>query len=133
MITGGGTGVGAAIALALAEAKANIHLIGRRLDRLEAVAADGSHVGRAGNMPLCRSRNESGQLEVIRKLDRNLSRIDILIQNAATYISGPIEHAKLESFDTLYRTNVRAPYALTQALLPMLQGQARPGRFYQFK
>ena len=123
VITGGGTGVGAAIALALAEAKASIHLIGRRLDRLEVVAATARKLG---TQAICHSADlatESGQLDVIRKLNRELSRVDILIQNAATYVSGPIEHAKLESFDTLYRTNVRAPYALTQALLPMLKAQ----------
>ena len=123
VITGGGTGVGAAIALALAEAKASIHLIGRRLDRLEAVAATARKLG---TQAICHSADlatESGQLDVIRKLNRDLSRVDILIQNAATYVSGPIEHAKLENFDTLYRTNVRAPYALTQALLPMLKAQ----------
>ena len=123
VITGGGTGVGAAIALALAEAKASIHLIGRRLDRLEAVAATARKLG---TQAVCHSADlatESGQLDVIRKLNRDLSRVDILIQNAATYISGPIEQAKLEDFDTLYRTNIRAPYALTQALLPMLKAQ----------
>ena len=39
VITGGGTGVGAAVALALADAGASIVLIGRRLNRLELVAA----------------------------------------------------------------------------------------------
>ena len=53
VITGGGTGVGAAIALALAEAKASIHLIGRRPDRLEAVAATARKLGAQATMLLC--------------------------------------------------------------------------------
>lgn len=47
VITGSGKGVGAAIAiaLALADAKVNVHLIGRRLERLEAVAALARRLG----------------------------------------------------------------------------------------
>jgi len=37
------------------------------------------------------------------------------------HVSGPIDRAGLEDFDRHYRTNVRAPYALTQALLRMLK------------
>jgi NAD(P)-dependent dehydrogenase (short-subunit alcohol dehydrogenase family) len=35
---------------------------------------------------------------------------------------GPIEEAPVEDFDRQYRTNVRGPYVLTQALLPMFRG-----------
>ena len=66
---------------------------------------------------------ESGQIEVTRKLQRDLSSIDILIQNAATFMAGPLEQAKLEDLDAIYRTNVRAAFALTQALLPMLKAR----------
>ncbi len=62
-------------------------------------------------------------IEVTRKLQRDLSSIDILIQNAATFMAGPLEQAKLEDLDALYRTNVRAAFALTQALLPMLKAR----------
>ena len=123
VITGGGTGVGAAIAVALADAKASIHLIGRRLDRLEAVAAMARKLGAQAACYSIDLATESGQIEVTRKLQRDLSSVDILVQNAATFMSGPIEQAKLEDFDALYRTNVRAAFALTQALFPMLKAR----------
>ena len=47
----------------------------------------------------------------------------MLIQNAGSYVAGPIQQANLTDFDIQYQTNVRAPYILTQALLPMLQAQ----------
>ena len=34
---------------------------------------------------------------------------------------GPIEHASVMELDNLYRINVRAPYALTKALLPAVR------------
>lgn len=45
VITGAGTGVGAAVALALAKAGASVHLIGRRLDKLQATAAKARNLG----------------------------------------------------------------------------------------
>ena len=121
VITGGGKGAGAAIALA--DAKVNVHLIGRRLERLEAVAASAGRLGaHAACYPIDLAA-KSGQIEVTRKLQRDLSSIDILIQNAATFMAGPLEQAKLEDLDALYRTNVRAAFALTQALLPMLKAR----------
>jgi len=47
--------------------------------------------------------------------------MDILVHSAGVIALGPLESASLEDFDRQYRTNVRAPFALTQALLPMLR------------
>ena len=38
-------------------------------------------------------------------------------------VAGPIEHASLAALDGQYQTNVRAPYVLTQTLLPMLKAR----------
>ena len=123
IITGGGTGVGAAVALALAKAGASVHLIGRRLDKLQSIAAKARGLG---SQAICYSADlatESGQLGLTRRLIRDLPRIDVLIQNAATYDAGLIEHASVAELDRMYQTNVRAPYVLTQSLLPMLKAR----------
>jgi NADP-dependent 3-hydroxy acid dehydrogenase YdfG len=123
IITGGGTGVGAAVALALASAGANIHLIGRRLEALESVAAK---VRGLGSEAICYSgdlADNAGQLELTYRLTCDLRQVDILIHNAATFSAGPIEEGSLAEFDAQYQTNVRAPYVLTQALLPMLKAR----------
>ena len=65
--------------------------------------------------------SSSGQLELAQQLRRDLPHVDILIQNAGVHFTGSIEHASLADFDTQYQTNMRAPYVLTQALLPMLK------------
>ncbi len=121
VITGGGTGVGSAVALALALAKARIYLIGRRLDVLECVAAKARSLGSEAMCYSADLASNSGQLELTRQLTRDLPHIDILIQNAGVHFTGSIEHANLADFDTQYQTNMRAPYVLTQALMPMLK------------
>jgi NADP-dependent 3-hydroxy acid dehydrogenase YdfG len=124
VVTGGGTGVGAAIALALAETGANVHLVGRRLDGLESVASKARSMGvqaicHSGDLSTCR-----GQLELTQRLTQDLCYVDVLIQNAAMHAAGSIEHVKPAELDELYQTNVRAPYVLTQALLPMLKARS---------
>ena len=124
VITGGGSGVGAAVALALAKAGASVHLIGRRLDKLQTTATKALNLG--GSQAACYSGDlatDAGQLELTQRLIRDLPHIDILIHNAAAYGAGLIEQASVAEFDRQYQTNVRAPYILTQALLPMLKAR----------
>lgn len=115
--------MGAAVALALAKAGASVHLIGRRLPKLESVAAKARSVGSEATCYSSDLGLNHGQLELTQRLTRDLRRVDVLIHNAASYGAGPIEQASLADFDKLYQTNVRAPYVLTQALLPMLKAQ----------
>src|SRR3990172_2647962 len=51
----------------------------------------------------------------------DFGHVDLLLHCAGTITLGRMESAPLEAFDRRYRTNVRAPFALTQALLPMLK------------
>jgi len=47
-------------------------------------------------------------------------RLDILIHSAGVVHHDPMERARIEDLDRQYATNVRAPYMLTQQLLPLL-------------
>jgi NADP-dependent 3-hydroxy acid dehydrogenase YdfG len=63
--------------------------------------------------------------EEIKKLSVNLQRdigsLDLLVHSAGVISLGRFEAAPVEHLDWQYRINVRAPYALTQTLLPMLR------------
>jgi NADP-dependent 3-hydroxy acid dehydrogenase YdfG len=121
VITGGGTGIGAALALALAREGTGLYLIGRRLEPLESVAAKARDMGVPAFCCRADLSLSSDQVELTRSLRQSLRRLDFLIQNAALHSIGPVEDGNLEEFDHLYHTNVRAPFALTQAFLPMLK------------
>jgi NADP-dependent 3-hydroxy acid dehydrogenase YdfG len=90
---------------------------------LESVAAKSRSFGSEATCYSSDLATISGQFELVQRLVRDLPRVDILIQSAGVYFAGPIEHATLMDFDRQYQTNVRAPYVLTQALLPMLKVQ----------
>lgn len=123
VITGGGSGVGKAIALTLAAQRVTICLIGRRLKTLEFVAAEArSFGGRA----YCFSADlacDSELLDVVSRLMADVGQVDILVHSAGVIERASIDRAPPEILDRHFRVNVRAPYALTRALLPMLRSR----------
>lgn len=123
VVTGASSGIGAAIALCFAEEGAKLHLIGRNSVALEAVAQR----ARINSPRVLTYRVDLNIDEDLEKLKTDLKRdcegMNILVHSAGVIALGPLERASLADFDWQYRTNVRAPYALTQALLPMLRAQ----------
>ena len=126
LITGGGSGVGAAIALALAAAKAEVRLVGRTSQPLREVADRARDLGGRADYILADLGDEAELRALTDRLVRDLPRLDILVQSAAVHVPGTVAAASPAMLDEHYRVNVRAPYVLTQALLPLLkdsQGQ----------
>jgi NADP-dependent 3-hydroxy acid dehydrogenase YdfG len=123
VITGGGSGVGAAIGLALAAEGIHLCLVGRRLERLEAVAAAAQALGAQATCCPADLAADADVAALTRRLMADTGGVDILVHSAAVLGRAPIEQASLQDFDNHYRVNVRAPYALTQALLPTLRSR----------
>jgi short-subunit dehydrogenase len=119
VVTGAGSGIGRAIALSLASNDATVYLVGRRLSALQKVAAE-------AGAERCRCyQADLAQPEEVHRLGADLSRdcqrIDILVHNAGTIALGDLSAQSAEDFDRQYFVNVRAPYVLTQELLPKLR------------
>lgn len=118
LVTGASGGVGAAIARALGEDGATVCLSGRNAERLQSVAAQ---------IPEQRGRCYPGDLtaekemdEVVRRLLVENPRLDGVIHGAAIIALAPVATGSLEDFERQFKTNVLAPYRLTQLLLPAL-------------
>jgi short-subunit dehydrogenase len=54
-------------------------------------------------------------------IQQDLGHVDMLIHSAGVISFGRLESAPVEDFDRQFRVNVRAPYVLTQAFLPLLR------------
>lgn len=118
LVTGASGGVGAAIARSLGEEGATVCLSGRNLERLETVAAQ---------LPDQRGRCYPGDLaveketdEVVRRMLAENSRLDGVIHGAAIIALAPVATGLTEDFENQFKTNVLAPYRLSQLLLPAL-------------
>jgi NADP-dependent 3-hydroxy acid dehydrogenase YdfG len=123
VVTGGGSGVGAAIALALSAEGADVCLVGRRLDRLEAVAAKARAFNTKATCFSADLTDEAQLLDLAQRFKGALEFVDILVHSAGMVERAAIECGSVQGFDSHYRLNVRAPYALTQCLLPMLKAR----------
>jgi len=126
IVTGAGSGIGRAISLALAEEGAALCLVGRNPLKLEAVAeAANGRAAAARCYPADLTKDASfGELHAA--VSQDFAAADILVHNAGALFVGMPGRARVEEFDLQYSINVRAPYQLTQVLLPMLvsaQGQ----------
>jgi short-subunit dehydrogenase len=121
VVTGASSGVGKALALGLAAQGTRLCLVGRNVDRLEEVAGH----ARATTQWVKRYRvdleSEKEIVEFARQLKEDVGRVDILIHSAGVIDTGTIDRAPVESLDRQYAVNVRAPYLLTQSLLPFMR------------
>ena len=121
VITGASSGIGKAIALGLAAQGAALCLIGRRCEALEAVAQQARPLVPCVRQYLADLTLDHALEALTAQLRRDIGRLDLLVHSAGAITLGRIETAPVADFDWQYRTNVRAPYVLTQALLPMLR------------
>ena len=53
-------------------------------------------------------------------LARDAGRVDVLVHSAGVALLGQVATSPVEDLDRQYRLNLRAPYLLTQRLLPLL-------------
>ena len=126
LVTGAGSGVGQAIAYALAAQGAALCLVGRTPATLETTARGINNAKAAIRCYPTDLTHDSAVQALVEQLHRDWDAIDILVHSAGAYAMGKLEAAPVTELDLQYRTNVRAPYLLTQALLPLLrrrQGQ----------
>lgn len=117
LVTGATKGIGRAIAEKLAALGASLLLVARNERELCSLAE--SLPGNHTPLPCDLAEDASLEAAVARVKD-----LDILVHSAAVYAQGPLESAPVADFDLQYRVNLRAPYLLTQRLLPLLKKRA---------
>lgn len=119
VITGATSGIGRAIALELIHKGVNICLLSRNdvdVKGCFGVARSGCVWTYKGNLAC--DADLAGFCEYIRE---QVPTVDILVHSAGAYCSGTVMETQIDELDRLYRTNLRAPYLLTQMLLPRLK------------
>jgi NAD(P)-dependent dehydrogenase (short-subunit alcohol dehydrogenase family) len=124
LVTGAGDGIGRAAAVTYAKHGATVLLLGRTLSKLEAVYDEIEQQGGAqpALLPLNLSHTKlDDYLSLLRTIEKKEGRLDGILHNAA--LLGPImplQSYDPETWDEVMNVNLRAPFQLTQALLPLL-------------
>lgn len=123
LITGASSGIGRAIAMAIASVGGAVCLAGRNAERLDAVARAARVTARSVSMFRADLSVDNGIEELVLHVRRDFSSLDVLIHSAGMHALGSIEQMSVARLDELYRINVRAAYAVTQAFLPYLRSR----------
>ncbi|QDT95026.1 SDR family NAD(P)-dependent oxidoreductase [Gimesia aquarii] len=128
IITGGSKGLGSAMAEGLASAGADLLLISRNQEEVEATAA--RIQSDYGNRAIGMQADVTNADQVAAMTDRAMTefgKIDILINNAGINTRGPIDGLTLEEFQEVQNVNVTGPWLCTKAVVPHMK-QAKYGR-----
>jgi NAD(P)-dependent dehydrogenase (short-subunit alcohol dehydrogenase family) len=127
VITGGSRGIGFMIANGYADAGAKkIYISSRKAADLEAAAAEISKKTTCVAIPADLSTEEGAKVlaDAIRAEEDG---IDILVNNAGATWGAPFEEFPASGWDRVLDINVKGPFFLTQALLPLLEAAASDG------
>jgi citronellol/citronellal dehydrogenase len=106
VVTGGGSGIGRCTAHELASLGAKVALVGRKPDKLEAVAAEIATAGGEAAGFACDIREEAHVAATITAILQRFGRIDQLVNNAGGQFAAPLEKINQKGWETVVRTNL---------------------------
>lgn len=125
VVTGGSRGIGAMIAEGLVRNGVRVYITARKADACDAMADALSAHGECISIPADLSRAEDIARFVAAVGERE-RQVDILVNNAGAAWGAPLGEFPEAGVDKVLDVNVKAPFLLTQALLPLLKVGATP-------
>jgi glucose 1-dehydrogenase len=105
----------------MAGAGARTVLVGRSREHLERSRAEVERVGSSPIVVVADLTDEDAPQRITEQALSGADTIDALVHSAGIFEPVPFLEATVESFDRQWAVNVRAPYALTKAVVPHLQ------------
>ncbi len=125
LITGASAGIGRVAALTCAAHGATVILLGRDNDKLNAVYDEIVAAGHPTPAILTLDLSQASAVscrEVADVIESTFGRLDGILHNAAVLGEiTPLEMYDPDTWDFVMNVNLRAPFVLTQALLPLLK------------
>ncbi|WP_239345543.1 MULTISPECIES: SDR family oxidoreductase [unclassified Frankia] len=125
LVTGASSGIGRAIAVRLAVAGASVVATGRNRRALDELAAAADRREVEIHLHPADITDTDARAELAAAVRQLPGGLSIMIHSAGAYQRSPVAEADISDLDHQYAVNVRAPYALTQLLLPELLDAGR--------
>jgi 7-alpha-hydroxysteroid dehydrogenase len=120
IVTGAGRGIGAGIATAYAEAGADVVLVARTQQQLDAVAEQVRATGRRALALPCDVRNLSEVPILVERTVAELGRLDVLVNNAGGADPRPFLKTTAAELEEAFHLNVTAAFELVKQATPHL-------------
>jgi NAD(P)-dependent dehydrogenase (short-subunit alcohol dehydrogenase family) len=122
VITGGSRGLGEAMAKSLSEAGAQIALVARDLQRLEAVRDAIAEKGGTAAVFTGDVTREEDVAAVAAAVAERFSHPQILINNAGINIRKPLVEYSLEEFGSVVDSSLKSTFLMCRAFVPGMKG-----------
>jgi citronellol/citronellal dehydrogenase len=106
IVTGGGSGIGRCTAHELASLGAHVALVGRTLDKLEAVKTEIHEDGGSASTHACDIRDEAMVIATLDAVLKLRGRIDGLVNNAGGQYRAPMKTLSTKGFEAVVRNNL---------------------------
>jgi 3-oxoacyl-[acyl-carrier protein] reductase len=121
LVTGGTRGIGSAVARRLAKDGFSVVISGHSKDSVaravEEFARDGISVaGRAAD-----ARSEKDQTALVRFVDAEKGRLDVLVNNAGIGGFAPVDEISADDFRAIVETNLCGPFYAIRAAAPVMR------------
>ncbi|MCG8368941.1 MAG: SDR family oxidoreductase [Proteobacteria bacterium] len=123
LVTGGSRGIGEMIAGGFVAHGVRTYISARKAEACDATAARLSEQGECVSIPADIS-TAGGIAALADTIGRRESRLDILVNNAGANWGASIEEFPESGWDKVMDVNVKGPFFLTRALLPLLEAAA---------
>ncbi|MGE5594980.1 MAG: SDR family oxidoreductase [Hyphomicrobiales bacterium] len=121
-VTGGGRGLGEATARMLAAAGASVAVADVRPGAAAAVAHSLPAGGGARHAGFDLDVTDTAAVEsTLRRVASEFGSLDILINNAGTDVTLPIDELSVEDIDRVLATNLRGPFLLSRAAFALMK------------
>lgn len=121
LVTGASSGVGRCVSLALAAQGATVVLVGRNEGRLQAAKAEADARGGVGVIQRGDLTRDDDLEKIAERVTADFGSLNLLVHAAGVIATGATDDSPLSELDRQYSTNLRAPYALTKLVLPLLR------------
>ena len=123
LVTGGGSGLGTALCEVLTSAGAQVVVADVKHDSARAVA-ERLH-GQGGRCMALRLdvSNESEVDAALEEVVRKHKTLDVVINNAGTDVTLPIDELEVSAWDRVIATNLRGPFLISRRACGFMKGQ----------
>jgi NAD(P)-dependent dehydrogenase (short-subunit alcohol dehydrogenase family) len=126
LVTGGSRGIGEMIAEGYVTHGVKTYITARKAEACDATAKRLSEFGECISIPADLSTME-GIEHLVDEIQGREKRLDILVNNAGATWGAAIEEFPESAWDKVMDINVKSPFFLTKALLPLLENAASAG------
>lgn len=127
LITGASSGFGAHFARVLASEGAKVGLAARRVDALEAIAAEIREAGGTAATVKLDVSDAASIKQAVKSIADEFGRIDVLVNNSGVSVGKPLLEQTAEDFDAVINVNLRGAFLVATEVARRMRVDGKGG------